>query len=106
MAQPLGGVFPVLATPFRPDGSPDEAGLRAVARYVVESGADGVVFPGVASEFETLTPTERDRLSDLVAGEARGRTAFVVGASAADPTVSEAIAQRARGQDAAAIMVM
>jgi 4-hydroxy-tetrahydrodipicolinate synthase len=106
IAEPLAGVFPVLATPFRPDGAPDEAGLRAIARYVIGSGADGVVFPGVASEFETLTSAERDRLSDLVAEEARGKAAFVLGASAADPAVSEAIARRAREQGAAAIMVM
>ena len=67
----LAGVFPVLATPFHGDGAPDEAGLAAIARYVIGAGADGVVFPGVASEYETLTPDERARLSDLVAFEAR-----------------------------------
>lgn len=102
----LAGVFPVLATPFRSDGAPDEEGLRAVARYVIASGADGVVFPGVASEFETLTPAERNRLSDVVAEEARGRAAFVVGGSAAEPAVSDAVARRAARQGAAAIMVM
>ena len=102
----LTGVFPVLATPFLPDGSPDEAGLRAIARYVIAAGADGVVFPGVASEYDTLTPAERDRLSDLVAEEARGKVAFVVGGSAPEPAVSEAVAHRARRQGAAAIMVM
>lgn len=102
----LSGVFPVLATPFHVDGSPDEAGLRAIARYVIASGADGVVFPGVASEYETLTPDERDRLSDVVAREARGRAAFVVGGSAPDPAISEHVARRAREQGAAAIMVM
>ena len=55
----LAGVYPVLATPFHADGTPDEAGLRAITRYVIASGADGVVFPGVASEFDTLTPAER-----------------------------------------------
>ena len=102
----LAGVFPVLATPFHPDGSPDEEGLRAIARYVISAGADGVVFPGVASEFESLTPQERDTLSDIVASEARGRAAFVVGGSSPDPAVSEAVARRASGQGAAAIMVM
>ena len=102
----LAGVFPVLATPFHPDGSPDEDGLRAIARYVIASGADGIVFPGVASEFETLTSAERDRLSDLVAEEAHGKAAFVVGGSAPEPAVSEAVARRASRQGADAIMVM
>jgi len=102
----LGGVYPVLATPFHADGAPDEAGLRAITRYVIGAGADGVVFPGVASEFDTLTPVERERLSDLVGEEARGKTAFIVGGSAADAAVSEAVASRAAAQGAAAIMVM
>jgi len=106
MLPTLTGVFPVLATPFQPDGSPDEDGLRAIARYVIASGADGVVFPGVASEFEMLTSVERDRLSDLVAEEARGKAALVVGGSAPEPAVSEAVARRASRQGAAAIMVM
>lgn len=102
----LAGVFPVLATPFHADGSPDESGLAAIARYLIGAGVDGVVFPGVASEYETLTPDERARLSDLVAKEARGRVAFVVGGTAAEMATTEAIARRALAQDAAAIMVM
>ena len=102
----LAGVFPVLATPFHADGAPDEAGLAAIARYVIGAGADGVVFPGVASEYETLTPEERARLSDLVAFEARGRAALVVGATAAEMATTEAIARKAQAQDAAALMVM
>jgi 4-hydroxy-tetrahydrodipicolinate synthase len=102
----LAGVFPVLCTPFRPDGAPDEAGLVAIARYALDAGVDGVVFPGVASEFESLTPDERLRLSDLVAREARGRAAFVVGGSSPDVATTEAIARHAQAQGAAAIMVM
>ncbi len=91
----LSGVFPVLATPFHPDGSPDAAGLASIARYAIGAGADGVVFPGVASEYDTLTLSERTELSDLVAGGA-----------APDPETTLAIAARARAQGAAAIMVM
>ncbi|MFO1412425.1 MAG: dihydrodipicolinate synthase family protein [Burkholderiales bacterium] len=102
----LSGVFPVLCTPFLPDGTPDEDGLSAVARYVLDAGADGVVFPGVASEFESLTPDERRRLSDRVADAARGRAAFIVGGSAPDVETTEAVARHAQAQGAAAIMVM
>ena len=103
---PLAGVFPVLATPFSADGRPDEAGLVAVTRYAIDAGCDGVVYPGVASEVDTLTPAERARLTDVVAREARGRVALVVGASAPDVAVSESVARRAPAQDASALMVM
>lgn len=102
----LSGVFPVLATPFLDDGRVDEDGLVAVTRYAIGAGCDGVVYPGVASEYDTLTPAERNQLTDLVAREARGCVALVVGASAADPAVTEEVARRASTQAAAALMVM
>ena len=102
----LTGVFPVLATPFLPDGSADAAGLQSIARYAIAAGADGIVYPGVASEFEMLAPDERRQLTDLVANEAAGRCALVVGGSAADPATTLSIAARARAQGAAALMVM
>ena len=105
-ASALSGVFPVLATPFHPDGSADAEGLRAIARYAIGAGADGVVYPGVASEFEMLALDERMRLTDLVAKEAAGRCAMVVGASGADPSTTMSVASRGREQGAAALMVM
>lgn len=105
-ARPLTGVFPVLATPFLPDGSVDVAGLQAIARYAIGAGADGIVYPGVASEFETLAIDERARSTDIVAAEASGRCAMVVGGSATDPATTMSVAARARAQGASALMVM
>ena len=105
-APALNGVFPVLATPFLPDGSVDAEGLRAIARYAIDAGADGVVYPGVASEFEMLALDERARLTDLVAKEAAGRCALVVGASGAEPSTTMSVASRGREQGAGALMVM
>src|SRR5262249_49352174 len=92
----LEGVFPVLPTPFFADRSPDEAGLRAVAGYAIDAGADGVVFPGVASEYDTLSVDERVRLVDVVAAVARDRVPFVVGASASDPSITMTLIENAR----------
>ena len=63
----LSGVYPILATPFRTDRSVDEDDLGHLIDFIVRSGADGIVFPGVASEFETLESAERTRLVDRVA---------------------------------------
>ena len=63
----LSGVFPIVATPFRADGSPDVGDLARVVEFIVDAGADGLVFPGVASEFETLEPEERRVLVEAVA---------------------------------------
>ena len=63
----LAGVYPILATPFRPDASVDEADLCRLVDFIVAAGADGLVFPGVASEFETLGNDERQHLVEVVA---------------------------------------
>ena len=91
MPAALRGVFPVLATPFNADFSPDERGLRAIARYAIEAGADGIVYPGVASEYDTLTMDERVHLVDVVAAVARDRVPLIVGASAPDVATTEAL---------------
>ena len=81
----LSGVYPIPATPFRTDRSVDEDDLGHLIDFIVTSGADGIVFPGVASEFETLESAERTRLVDRVAHCVAARVPLVVGVSAADP---------------------
>jgi 4-hydroxy-tetrahydrodipicolinate synthase len=102
----LSGVFPVLATPFRPDGAPDFAGLVAIARYALDAGVDGLVYPGVASEFEALSFEERTRLLDAVAQVARGRAPLIAGGSSADIEVTRAVMRQADALGAAAVMVL
>ena len=47
----LRGIFPVIPTVFHDDGRVDPQPLRAVLRFALNAGAHGVVFPGVASEY-------------------------------------------------------
>ena len=85
MTTKLSGAFPVLCTPFRPDGSIDEADFLAVIDFALEAGADGLVYPGVASEVDTLTPDERRSQVALLAKRVAGRVPLVIGASDPDP---------------------
>ena len=55
----LSGVLPILPTIFTPKGAIDEAGTRRVVEYIIAAGARGIVFPGLASEYETLSRDER-----------------------------------------------
>ncbi|MDH5286660.1 MAG: dihydrodipicolinate synthase family protein [Betaproteobacteria bacterium] len=102
----LTGVYPIVATPFRDDGSCDREDLARVVRFIVDAGADGVVFPGVASEFETLAPAERRELVGVVAQSCGGRVPLVVGVSAPDATTAAALAEQAGSLRAAAVMAM
>ena len=57
-----------LVTPFD-DGGVDEAGLRAVCRWVVDGGVDFVVPCGSNGEAELMTATERAEVVRIVADE-------------------------------------
>jgi 4-hydroxy-tetrahydrodipicolinate synthase len=80
----LGGILPVLPTPFAADGAADAAALRRATGFALRAGVDGVVFPGFASEVETLTADERSLLLRAVVDEVAGRVPVIAGASAPD----------------------
>lgn len=102
----LAGVYPILATPFRDDGSVHEADLDHIVDFIVDAGADGIVFPGVASEFDTLAPGERVELVARVAARVAGRIPFVVGVSAADADAAADLASHACDVGAAGVMAV
>lgn len=84
----LSGILPVLPTPFIQEGV-DVAAMRRIVRFALESGVDGVVFPGFASEVEMLTPVERTTLLEAVVSEVAGKMPVIAGASA--PSVGEVV---------------
>ena len=101
------GTLPVLATPFTADGGAvDGASLRRLVDYAVDAGADGLVYPGVASEVGELTFEERTAALETVAAAARGRLPVIVGASADDSGAAAALASHGRRMGANAAMVM
>jgi 4-hydroxy-tetrahydrodipicolinate synthase len=84
MVAGLKGILPVLPTPFLANGGIDEAGMKRLVAFALEKGVDGVVFPGFASEVESLTAEERAVLLKIVVDTVGGRAPVVAGASAAD----------------------
>lgn len=102
---PLTGVFPVLPTPFKHDGSPDEASLRNLVRYLIVAGVDGITYPGVASEVGQLTREERQSLLAVVLEEVAGRCPVIAGVSHPDLVVSAELAADAARAGASALMV-
>jgi 4-hydroxy-tetrahydrodipicolinate synthase len=105
-AQPISGVCPVLATPFDDDGVPDAPGLVRIAEFAIRCGADAVVYPGVASEVEQLSDSERNRLIDVLATAVHGRVPLIIGASATELPATILHLYKAASLSAAAAMVM
>lgn len=102
----LTGVLPVLPTIFDSRGRIDEDGQKAVLEYVIASGADGVVFPGLASEWDQLSGEERSHLVERIGSWIDGRIGFIVGASAHSPeeAITYAVAGAKAGAGAAMVL--
>jgi 4-hydroxy-tetrahydrodipicolinate synthase len=87
MSGRFGGVLTAMATPFTDDGGLDVDGVRALARWLVDHGNDGLVVTGTTGESPTLTDDEkvtiwqavRDAVNvPLVAGASSNDTAHSV----------------------------
>lgn len=102
----LSGVFPVLPTPFTASAAPDPDALARLVDFAIEAGADGVVYPGMASEVETLDAAERAAMVAALGARLAGRRPLVVGASSPEPAQSAARIAEGIAAGAVAAMVM
>ena len=73
------GCGTALVTPFRKDGSVDEAALHALVNWQVESGIDFLVPCGTTGEASTLTEVEWLRVVEAVVAAAAGRVPVFAG---------------------------
>ena len=70
----LGEVLTAIVTPFDKDGAVDYDRFRALARHVVDNGADGLVVAATTGESPTLTDEEKLQLWSAAVDEVgRGR---------------------------------
>jgi 4-hydroxy-tetrahydrodipicolinate synthase len=84
MRQAFTGCGTALVTPFKRDGSLDEAGVSRLARRQIDAGIHFVVPCGTTGESPTLSEDERVRVVELVVAEARGRVPVLAGAGGYD----------------------
>src|SRR5947208_1768743 len=75
------GCGTALVTPFHQDGSIDEAALRNLVAWQIDSGIDFLIPCGTTGETPTLTHDEWLRVIDLTIEVAAGRVPIVAGAT-------------------------
>jgi 4-hydroxy-tetrahydrodipicolinate synthase len=85
----LKGILPAIPTCFTEDNEIDKEAQKKVIQFVIAAGAHGIVFPGLASEYNYLTSAERIELIKLLVSEVDGRLPIVagIGASSKDETI-------------------
>jgi 4-hydroxy-tetrahydrodipicolinate synthase len=104
MRRPFTGCGTALVTPFRRDGSLDEAGVSRLARRQIELGIHFLVPCGTTGECPTLTDEEQVRVVELVAAEARGKVPVLAGAGGYNTQEVIRAARRMRGAGADGIL--
>jgi 4-hydroxy-tetrahydrodipicolinate synthase len=98
MRRPFTGVGTALVTPFRRDGSLDEAAVKRLVRRQVDSGVHFVSPCGTTGEAPTLTHREKLRVVELVVEEVGGRVPVLAGAGGYD---TREVIELARDMEAA-----
>lgn len=78
------GLGTALVTPFRKDGSLDEAAIRRLARRQIDAGVHFLSPCGTTGEAPTLTADEKVRVVELVVAEAGGKVPVLAGAGGYD----------------------
>jgi len=74
------GTGTALVTPFRTDGSLDEAALRRLVRRQIDAGIDFLVPCGTTGESPTLTHEEHLRVVEITIELAKGKVPVLAGA--------------------------
>ena len=80
MRTPFTGVGTALVTPFRADGSLDEAAVRRLVRRQIDAGIHFVSPCGTTGEAPTLSDAEKLHVCELVVDEAGGGVPVLAGA--------------------------
>lgn len=99
------GILPAICTTFTPDGALDLEAQRAVVRFVLGGGADGIICFGLAGEVNKLTPDERKRLATAILDQVNGRVPVLLGVGSEAIHTSIDLARFAEAAGAAGIVV-
>jgi 4-hydroxy-tetrahydrodipicolinate synthase len=84
MRTPFTGVGTALVTPFKKDGSIDEAGVRSLVRRQLDAGVHFLSPVGTTGEAPTLSHAEKLRVIELVVSETNRRVPVLAGAGGYD----------------------
>lgn len=106
MSQIWRGIFTIPSTPFKENGEIDIPGFRRVVDFCIECGAHGLVYPVNASEFTSLSDSERIKMSEVLVEQNAGRLPVIIGVAGITQEVAEKFAQHAHDIVADGVIAM
>ena len=93
MAKKLTGCGTALVTPWKKDGSLDEAALRALVDWQIEQGIHMLIPCGSTGEAATMTPAEHRRVVEITVEQVQGRVPVIAGAGSNDTARAVALSK-------------
>lgn len=106
MPASFAGVYPIVNTPFHPDGSIDYASQDRLVDYLLEQGAHGLGLFGNASEGYTLAAGERIELMRRIAKRVNGRVPLVASSGHTGTDAAVELSKELEGLGADCLMVL
>jgi len=98
------GLYTIPTTPFHEDGALDLDGLRRCVEFCIQCGAHGLVYPVNASEFFTLSDSERVAGVRAAVEVNAGAVPFIAGVTGASPQHCMELAMAAQDAGADGLM--
>ena len=102
----IGGVIPVLATPFDERGEVDLESFDCQVEMAIRDGADGLAMFGLASEYYKLTDRERQDLLHRLVQVAEQKIPVIISVTHHATEVAIRQAREAQAAGADAIMIL
>lgn len=102
----LSGVYVVMTTPFKKDGSFDFEGIEQNIEYFIDSGVHGILVAGATGEFGVMSVEERKTLVEFAMKHINGRVPAVVGAISARAEDTIDISNHAAEHGAEGVMIL
>ena len=99
-------VIVAMITPFDADHAVDYASASALGRYLVDSGADGILVSGTTGESPTLQDEEKLKLLETVLDEVGDEAEVWVGTGTNDTAPTVALTRRAAEAGAHGVMLV
>ena len=100
------GILLPLITPFDSRGELDEAVLREMTEFMVQSRVHGLFILGSAGQGPVMTIPQRERAAEAVIAQVRGRIPVVTHVGCADTESTVALALHAKAAGSSAIAVV
>jgi 2-keto-3-deoxy-L-arabinonate dehydratase len=100
------GVYPILVTTFKEDGSLDLVSQLKLVDYLLEQGAHGLGLFGNASEGYALEARERVELMKAIAGHVKGRVPLIASSGATGTRSAVELSKELAGLGADGLMVL